>query len=110
MHGAYLRALQSTYMKMPVKGSLLWATLPEERIGPKPMEKAIKAMQVRMCTCVPLSLYMQVCVCTCVCVCLCVCIMHMHALHACTHARMFMCTHVHAGVGQGGVQAGGGRE
>ena len=48
MHGAYLRALQSTYMKMPVKGSLLWAALPEERIGPKPMEKAIKAMQVRM--------------------------------------------------------------
>ena len=46
MHGAYLRALQSTYMKMPVKGSLLWAALPEERIGPKPMEKAIKAMQV----------------------------------------------------------------
>ena len=48
MHGAYLRALQSTYMKMPVKGSLLWAALPEERLGPLPMEKAIKAMQVRM--------------------------------------------------------------
>ena len=48
MHGAYLRALQSTYMKMPVKGSLLWAALPEERLGPKSMEKAIKAMQVRM--------------------------------------------------------------
>ena len=46
MHGAYLRALQSTYMKMPKVGDTVWVKLPEERLGQKRMEKALKAMQV----------------------------------------------------------------
>ena len=44
-----------TLIVWPFATSLLWAALPEDRLGPKPMEKAIKAMQVRTCTCVCLS-------------------------------------------------------
>jgi len=46
MHGAYLRALQSTYMKMPKVGDTVWVRLPEARLGQKRMDKALKAMQV----------------------------------------------------------------
>lgn len=46
MHGAYLRALQSTYMKMPKVGDLLYVMLPEVRLGPLRMEKALKAMVI----------------------------------------------------------------
>ena len=42
MHGAYLRALQSTYMKMPKAGDMLWVQLPEARLGPLRTEKALK--------------------------------------------------------------------
>ena len=44
MHGAYLRALQSTYMKLPKVGDLVWFQLPDEKVF-----------------------------CLCVCVCVCVC-------------------------------------
>ena len=43
MHGAYLRALQSTYMKFPKSGDLVWLAMPEARLGPLRTEKALKA-------------------------------------------------------------------
>jgi len=46
MHGAYLRALQSTYMKMPNVGDMLYVILPEARLTPLRMEKALKAMVI----------------------------------------------------------------
>ena len=43
MHGAYLRALQSTYMKFPKSGDMVWLAMPEARLGPLRTEKALKA-------------------------------------------------------------------
>ena len=41
MHGAYLRALQSTYMKMPKAGDMLWV-----QVAPDPAEIPVIGVNV----------------------------------------------------------------
>ena len=44
-YGAYLRALQSTYMRLPVAGETVFVTLPEARLGQHRIDKVVASMK-----------------------------------------------------------------